>query len=174
MRSYMAKNLLAASSAVTVSAPVPDDDANAGNELFLDHVFQFTTAVPSRYTTPKSNDDKSLAAEKNEINEELGFSVIITLLFCVGIVVNSACLISLRRHRSTFHRFLKMLACFDVLVVTCIFLMYALPVMSSGYKKVSSLKSRTNDLTRFSLSIVFFRLSSCLRYHFSCHWCTWL
>ena len=43
---------------------------------------------------------------------------------------------SLRRHRSTFHRFLKMLACFDGLVVTCIFLMYALPVMCSTYKKV--------------------------------------
>ena len=43
---------------------------------------------------------------------------------------------SLRRHRSTFHRFLKMLACFDGLVVTCIFLMYALPVMCATYKKV--------------------------------------
>ena len=43
---------------------------------------------------------------------------------------------SLRRHRSTFHRFLKMLACFDGLVVTCIFFMYALPVMCSTYKKV--------------------------------------
>ena len=43
---------------------------------------------------------------------------------------------SLRRHRSTFHRFLKMLACFDGLVVTCIFLMYALPVMCTTYKKV--------------------------------------
>ena len=48
---------------------------------------------------------------------------------------------SLRRHRSTFHRFLKMLACFDGLVVTCIFLMYALPVMCTTYKKVKHFSS---------------------------------
>ena len=83
-----------------------------------------------------STHDESLLAEKNQIDEELCFSVIISLLFCIGIAINIACLFSLRRHRSTFHRFLKMLACFDGLVVTWIFLMYALPVMCSTYKKV--------------------------------------
>ena len=87
----------------------------------------------------RSFDDASLAAEKNEINEEMGFSIVIVFLFCIGVLINIGCLISLRRHRSTFHRFLKMLACFDALVVSCIFLMYALPVLAPWYKKVQSI-----------------------------------
>ncbi len=134
MRSYMAKNLLAASSAVTVSSLQKVDSGLKNNDPILSQFhLEFTTTAPP---TAKSYDDKSLAAEKNQIDEELGFSVIITLLFCIGLIVNSVCLVSLFRHRSSFHRFLKMLACFDASVVTCIFLMYALPVMSKEYKQV--------------------------------------
>eukprot|EP00093_Oithona_nana_P006535 06535.XXX_29408_28467_1 [CDS] Oithona nana genome sequencing. len=63
------------------------------------------------------------------------FAILIVFLFGIGVFINIGCLVSLRRHRSTFHRFLKMLACFDALVVTCIFLMYALPVLAPWYKK---------------------------------------
>ena len=100
----MAKNLSAAGSTVTVSSLNDNSDGpNLSNhDLFLDNFhLEFSTQSP---TTAKSQDDKSLAAEKNQIDEELGFSVIITLLFCIGIIVNIACLISLRRHRSVRNR----------------------------------------------------------------------
>ena len=104
------------------------------NDVFLANFhLEFTTEVPA---TPRPNDDKSLAAEKNEISEEMGFSIIIVALFIIGLLVNLGCLISLRTRQSIFHKFLKMLACFDALVVTCIFLMYALPVLAPWYKKV--------------------------------------
>ena len=107
MKRYQAQNLLAASSAITVSSSMSNDDSNSinNNEPFLDNVYvEYTTAKP---TTPRPNDDESLAAEKNQIDEEMGFSVVIVLLFGLGLIVNTACLVSLRRHRSTFHQFLK-------------------------------------------------------------------
>ena len=76
--------------------------------------------------------------EKNQVNEEFGFSLVILFLFFVGIVVNVGCLITLKRHRSMFHKFLKMMATFDLMVVTCILLMYSLPVMSSDFNMVST------------------------------------
>ena len=57
--------------------------------------FIFRKLKPSN-EAPKSVHDKSLVAEKNQIDEELCFSVIITLLFCIGLAVNIACLFRLR------------------------------------------------------------------------------
>ena len=76
--------------------------------------------------------------EKNQAKEEFGFSLVILFLFFVGIVVNVGCLITLKRHRSMFHKFLKMMATFDLMVVSCILLMYSLPVISSDYNTVST------------------------------------
>ena len=76
--------------------------------------------------------------EKNQVNEEFGFSLVILFLFFVGIVVNVGCLITLKRHRSMFHKFLKMMATCDLMVVSCILLMYSLPVMSSDFNTVST------------------------------------
>ena len=129
MRGYLDKTLLAANTDLTVS---PKTNPN-NNDVFLENFhLEFTTAAS---TTPRSFDDESLAAEKNQIDEEMCFAIMIVFLFCIGVFINIGCLVSLRRHRSTFHRFLKMLACFDALVVTCIFLMYALPVLAPWYKK---------------------------------------
>ena len=124
-------NLVAANSAAVTKSP---NRQSFNNDVFLANFhLEFTTEVPA---TPRPNDDKSLAAEKNEISEEMGFSIIIVALFIIGLLVNFGCLISLRTRQSIFHKFLKMLACFDALVVTCIFLMYALPVLAPWYKKV--------------------------------------
>jgi hypothetical protein len=139
-----AEALLAANSAVTVGNPLLSSN---------DFTNEFTTKSPDE--SVERNDDESLAAEKNTINEELGFSIVIVLLFFVGVIVNVACLVSLRRHRSTFHRFLKMLATFDVLVVSCIFLMYALPVMSPEYKKVIYISSMVHLLLKVQRPIDF-------------------
>ena len=129
MRGYLDKTKLAAN-----SNTLPPKFKLPNSDVFLENFhLEFTTEAP---TTPRSFDDESLAAEKNQIDEEMGFSIIIVFLFCIGLLINIGCLVSLRRHRSTFHRFLKMLACFDVLVVNCIFLMYALPVLAPWYKKV--------------------------------------
>ena len=56
-----------------------------------DFISFFRKLKPSN-EAPKSVHDKSLVAEKNQIDEELCFSVIITLLFCIGLAVNIACL----------------------------------------------------------------------------------
>ena len=128
MRGYLDKTLLAANSGLTAVPP-----KNKNSDVFLENFhLKFTTEAS---TTPRSFDDESLAAEKNHIDEEMGFGILIVFLFCIGVLINIGCLFSLRRHRSTFHRFLKMLACFDALVVTGIFLMYALPVLVPWYKK---------------------------------------
>ena len=82
--------------------------------------------------------------EKNQAKEEFGFSLVILFLFFVGIVVNVGCLITLKRHRSMFHKFLKMMATFDLMVVSCILLMYSLPVISSDYNTVSTYTSSRN------------------------------
>ena len=128
MRGYLDKTLLAANTDLAVAPKL-----NINNDVFLENFhLEFTTAAS---TTPRSFDDESLAAEKNQIDEEMCFAILIVFLFGIGVFINIGCLASLRRHRSTFHRFLKMLACFDALVVTCIFLMYALPVLAPWYKK---------------------------------------
>ena len=83
MRDYFATNLIAAKSSVTI---LPKNVKAFNNDAFLANFhLEFTTEPPN---TPRPNDDKSLAAEKNEISEEMGFSVIIgrvtinVLFFC--------------------------------------------------------------------------------------------
>ncbi len=150
----LSQNLLAASSAVTVSTLRQPLKSSATSYEML------TTARPDLHdsldgltdladmadmsdmsddvsVTDKPQDDASLAAEKNKVSEELVFSVVILVLFLAGVVINIACLINLRRHRSTFHRFLKMLASFDLLVVACCVFMYSLPALSRQFHKVS-------------------------------------
>ena len=57
---------IAANSAVTVS------NIHGKNDPFHTNFhLEFTTEAP----IPKRNDDESLAAEKNSINQELGFSI---------------------------------------------------------------------------------------------------
>ena len=58
--------------------------------------FSFFRKIKPSNDATKSVHDKSLVAEKNQIDEELCFSVIITLLFCIGLAVNIACLFRLR------------------------------------------------------------------------------
>ena len=128
----MRKLVAAANSAAVTISP----SNRFSNDVFLANFhLEFTSEPPA---TARPNDDKSLAAQKNEISEEMGFSVIIVALFIIGLLVNFGCLLSLRSQssQSIFHKFLKMLACFDALVVSCIFLMYALPVLAPWYKKV--------------------------------------
>ena len=91
--------------------------------------------------TEDENSEDFVSSEKEENNqdkEEFGFGLVILFLFFVGIVVNVGCLITLKRRRSMFHKFLKMMATFDLMVVSCILLMYSLPVMSSDFNTVST------------------------------------
>jgi hypothetical protein len=80
----------------------------------------------------------SSSAEDSEATE-LAFGILVLICFVVGVFVNAGCLYSLRRRASTFHKFLKALAVFDLLVVVCCFWMYALPVLSKDFHKVSML-----------------------------------
>ena len=78
MRDYFSTNLIAAKS-ITID---PKNVQSFNNDAFLANFhLEFTTEAP---ITPRPNDDKSLAAEKNEISEEMGFSVIIVSLFVIG------------------------------------------------------------------------------------------
>ena len=68
-------NLVAANSAAVTKSP---NRQSFNNDVFLANFhLEFPTEVPP---TPRPNDDKSLAAEKNEISEEMGFSIIIVAL----------------------------------------------------------------------------------------------
>ena len=141
--------------AVANSAVVTKSPNRFSNDVFLANFhLEFTSEPPA---TPRPNDDKSLAAQKNEISEEMGFSMIIVALFIIGLLVNIGCLLSLRGQstQSIFHKFLKMLACFDALVVSCIFLMYALPVLAPWYKKVR-LGTNFSIVKSFQMSSLYF------------------
>ena len=147
----MRKLVAAANSAAVTISP----SNRFSNDVFLANFhLEFTSEPPA---TARPNDDKSLAAQKNEISEEMGFSVIIVALFIIGLLVNFGCLLSLRSQssQSIFHKFLKMLACFDALVVSCIFLMYALPVLAPWYKKVR-LGTNFSIVKSFQMSSLYF------------------
>ena len=152
----MRKLVAAANSAAVTISP----SNRFSNDVFLANFhLEFTSEPPA---TARPNDDKSLAAQKNEISEEMGFSVIIVALFIIGLLVNFGCLLSLRSRssQSIFHKFLKMLACFDALVVSCIFLMYALPVLAPWYKKVrlgsNFFSAETHRGKSFQISFFYF------------------
>ena len=74
----------------------------------------------------------------HSFDEELLFAILVMLCVVAGMVINTASLYSLHKYNSSFHRFLKMLAVFDVLVVGCCLWMYSLPTLSSTFKQVSN------------------------------------
>ena len=80
-----------------------------------------------------------------------------------------ASLCSLHKYKSPFHRFLKMLAVFDILVVCCCLWMYSLPALSSTFKQVRPTK---NSMAIFYYCLAFtfvytrdFLFSSWLHYN---------
>ena len=81
----------------------------------------------------------------HSFDEELLFAILVMLCVVAGMVINTASLYSLHKYNSSFHRFLKMLAVFDVLVVGCCLWMYSLPTLSSTFKQVSNLQKSTID-----------------------------
>ncbi len=68
----------------------------------------------------------------------LEFGVAICALSVVGVATNLTALVLLsrpRRHRSTFHRLLRLLSCLDLVVVVVCCLTYGLPNVSTEYEK---------------------------------------
>ena len=84
---------------------------------------------------PETTDNPS----KMSFDEESFFAVLVLICVVVGVAINGACLVSLRHHRSVFHKFMKMLAVFDIFVVAFCVWLYSLPVMSDYFKSVSTL-----------------------------------
>ena len=67
-------------------------------------------------------------------------------------LISDAFQVSLRSHRSTFHKFMKMLAVFDIFVVLFCTWLYSLPVISEHFKSVniSFLEFSTRSVTSSS------------------------
>ena len=75
---------------------------------------------------------------KTNFDEESFFAVLVLICVVGGVVINGACLVSLHRHRSVFHKFMKMLAVFDIFVACFCVWLYSLPVISEYFKSVRS------------------------------------
>ena len=65
------------------------------------------------------------------------FSVAILLLASCGVLVNitSVCILTGKRLNSIFHNLLKVLACYDLVVVVGCVLLYSFPVLWPEYKR---------------------------------------
>ena len=90
-------------------------------------------------TTPSSTDSNL------NFDEESFFAILVMVCVGGGVVINGACLVSLRRHQSVFHKFMKMLAVFDIFVVLFCVWLYSLPVVSNYFKSVSLVKIHCNN-----------------------------
>ncbi|XP_059095876.1 uncharacterized protein LOC131890532 [Tigriopus californicus] len=81
-------------------------------------------------------------------------SVLVMACFLTGVIVNTFCLIKLRRRRSVFHRFLKILAAFDLMVVFCCLWMYSLPVVWHQFAHLVFLPSVSFVLPLVQMSLM--------------------
>ena len=84
----------------------------------------------------KPPEEAELDPAKLSFDEESFFAFLVLICVLAGVVINVVCLVTLRRHRSVFHKFMKMLAVFDIFVVFFCAWLYSMPVISEYFKSV--------------------------------------
>ena len=86
-----------------------------------------------KMSAEQSDDDRH-----NKVDQKMLFGIIILVIVIIGILINLIGLHNLLRQKSVFHKFLRMLAIFDIAVVSCCLWMYSLADLSPYFKKVSN------------------------------------